>query len=532
MRIRTKIFVSHAVLLTTVTLVCFAIVAMLTAKQDDRRQLKTSYEQLRNINLVAAEANRLSEQIAELFILGGQEADILDAREALYGRLAQQRELIEREHLLAGEPGATWGGIDRIQAMEGLVAQIDVSRKELQAHLDAGRRTEAERIYSRDFENRLDRVLGSMIEQAMARERDEVENALDSSQRLSEQSMALAVALVFIVATLGMANVMVLNRTILRPVAALSSGAEAVGRGDLAHVVGSDTADELGQLASRFNAMTRQLKEQRDFLMRAKATLTDEVEARTRDLRERTEELECTNDKLRAIDASRASFFADISHELRTPLTILRGQAEVTLRDPAAEPAELRDALAAVVRKAAQVGRIVDDLLFLARSESGSILVRREAVDLQEVLGDVLLDGADMGSKSGVRILPRQPTEPVIVRGDADRLRQAILIALDNAMKLAPAGSTVEIELRRDNDCAVVAVHDDGPGFTEEEIGSAFTRFYRGRPSPGRSGRGLGLGLSIAKWIVDQHDGMIRIVNARDVGATVEIEVPLAAVAA
>jgi two-component system, OmpR family, sensor kinase len=266
--------------------------------------------------------------------------------------------------------------------------------------------------------------------------------------------------------------------------------------------------------------------------MRAKATLTDEVEARTRDLRERTEELECTNEKLRAIDASRASFFADISHELRTPLTILRGQAEVTLRDPAAEPGELRDALAAVVRKAAQVGRIVDDLLFLARSESGSILVRREAVDLQEVLGDVLLDGADMGSKSGVRILPRQPTEPVIVRGDADRLRQAILIALDNAMKLAPAGSTVEIELRRDNDFAVVAVHDDGPGFTEEEIGSAFTRFYRGRPSTGRSGRGLGLGLSIAKWIVDQHDGMIRIVNARDVGATVEIEVPLAAVAA
>lgn len=262
MRIRTKIFVSHAVLLSTVTFVCIAIVVMLTAKQDDRRQLKTSYEQLRNINLVAAEANRLSEQIAELFILGGQEADIVSARDALYGRLAQHRELIEREHLLAGEPGATWGGIDRIQAMEGLVAQIDLSRMELQAHLDAGRRTEAERIYSRDFENRLDRLLGSMIEQAMARERDEVENALDSSERLSEQSMALAVALVFIVATLGMANVLVLNRTILRPVAALSSGAEAVGRGDLAHVVGSDTADELGQLASRFNAMTRQLKEQ------------------------------------------------------------------------------------------------------------------------------------------------------------------------------------------------------------------------------------------------------------------------------
>jgi two-component system, OmpR family, sensor kinase len=164
MRIRTKILVSHAVLLTTVTLACVAIVALLSLKHDDRRQLKTSYEQLRNINLVAAEANRLSEQIAELFVLGGQEADIVDAREALVERLSQQRALIEREHLLAGQPGARWGGIDRVEAMESLVAQIDEARIELQMQLAAGRRSEAELIYSRDIENRLDRLLGSLIE--------------------------------------------------------------------------------------------------------------------------------------------------------------------------------------------------------------------------------------------------------------------------------------------------------------------------------------------------------------------------------
>jgi two-component system, OmpR family, sensor kinase len=345
MRIRTKILLSHLVKLTTVTLVCLAIVAALTYTADDRRRLLTSYEQLRNINLVAAEANRLSEQIAELFILGGQEADIVDAREALMDRLQRQRELIEKERVLAGEPNATWGGMYRIDEMETLVGEIDRSRAELQAHLAAGRREAAELIYSRDFENRLDRLLGNVIEEAMAREREEVEESLASSERLSEQSMALAVGLVFIVAALGLGNVFMLNRTIMRPIDALYAGTEAVGRGELDHVIATRSNDELGNLARRFNEMTRQIKDQRDSLLRAKATLADQVDARTRELRERSEELEATNEKLRGIDASRANFFADISHELRTPLTILRGQAEVALRDASTDAETLRATL-------------------------------------------------------------------------------------------------------------------------------------------------------------------------------------------
>ncbi len=532
MRIRTKILLSHLVKLMTVTLVCAAIVVALAYTNDDRRQLKTSYEQLRNINLVAAEANRYSEQIAELFILNGQEADIPDARDALLFRLERQRELITREHVLAGEPGATWGGLDRIDEMERLVQQIGEVKLQLISALALGDRRQAELIYSREIEHRLDRMLWQLIEQATARERQEVEQALASSENLSRQSIFMAISLIILVGILGIGNVLMLNRLILRPVADLAAGAEAVGKGDLNYVVGNKSGDEFSHLADRFNQMTRQLREQRDSLLQAKATLAEQVETRTRELRERTEQLETTNEKLRAVNASRASFFADISHELRTPLTILRGQAEVTLRDPAAGPEHLRSALEAVVRKAEQIGRLVDDLLFLARSETGSIMVRKNDVVLQEVIADILLDGRGLLGRKDVTILPHQPSEPLIVRGDGDRLRQAVLIALDNAIKLAPPGTTVQVGLAREAQHAVIRVRDEGLGFTEEELGSAFTRFYSGKPSRGRSGRGLGLGLSIAKWIVDQHDGTIRIDSRPDGGATVEIAMPLVEAAA
>ena len=193
-----------------------------------------------------------------------------------------------------------------------------------------------------------------------------------------------------------------------------------------------------------------------------------------------------------------------------------------------ADAATLQAALAAIVRKTDQIGRLIDDLLFLARSESGSIMVNRSRVVLQDIVGDVLLDGGSLSMRPGVRIRPRQPEEPVEVRGDPDRLRQAVMIALDNAVRLAPEGTTVTVELARSSDHAHIRVHDQGPGFTGDELGSAFTRFYSARPSRPRSGRGLGLGLSIAKWIVDQHDGTIRIDSAQGRGAVVEITMPLA----
>lgn len=204
----------------------------------------------------------------------------------------------------------------------------------------------------------------------------------------------------------------------------------------------------------------------------------------------------------------------------------------MTLRAPDAPPEALRAALALAVRKADQMGRLVEDLLFLARSEAGAVGVERQPVVLQDVVAEVLMDSQGLPRREGVTLSPRQPAEPVVVRGDADRLRQAVLIALDNALKVAPAGSAVAVELRAAGPGASILVRDRGPGFTPEEAGRAFARFFRGSPARGRSGRGAGLGLSIARWIVEQHGGAISIDSHPGEGATVRIDLPLLEAAA
>ena len=440
MRIRTKIMLSHLTGLVTVTLVCLGIIVGLGLTRDDRRQLQTSYAQVRNINLVAVDANKLSAQIAELFIAGDQDAEIREARDSLLSGLQRQRELIREEQILASEPDAPWGGLDRVAQMETKVRQIDAARLQIQAHLRSGQRAEALQVFNTEIYHQLGQVLLELVEEATIRERAEVAEALASSARLSERAVDLAIGLIVVVAVLGVANIVIMNRAILRPVSALYAGAEAVGRGDLTHVIDNSSSDELGNLSRRFNEMTDQIRLQRDSLLQAKSTLSQQVDERTRELRERSEALVASNDRLRSVDASRANFFADISHELRTPLTILRGQAEMATRAADADAGVMRHALGDIVRKADQMGRLIDDLLFLARSESGSIMVNRTRVVLQDIVGDVLLDGQNMAMRPGVRIRPSQPSEPVEVRGDPDRLRQAVLIALDNAIRLAPAG--------------------------------------------------------------------------------------------
>lgn len=535
MLIRTKILASHAMTAAVVVLIGVVMIAMLRVYEFNQRELQASYEQIRAVNLIAAWSNDYSEQMAELFILGTGTAEIEEARDALMAALDTKERLVNEELGFLVDPAARAGEeaeILRIGAMRNAVEGLDLMRETVAALLDEGRRGEAEALYRDQIEHRLDSVLGALIDAATTNERREVEEAIASSAELSARLRGLDLGLMALVAALGLANGLMLQRSISRPIAALAAGADAVGRGDLAHVVPPSSRDELGHLATRFNLMTAQIRHQRERLLRARDDLARQVDERTRELRARGEELEAANARLRDLDQSRAQFLADISHELRTPLTILRGQAEVTLRAPDAPPEALRAALALAVRKADQMGRLVEDLLFLARSEAGAVGVERQPVVLQDVVAEVLMDSQGLPRREGVTLSPRQPAEPVVVRGDADRLRQAVLIALDNALKVAPAGSAVAVELRAAGPGASILVRDRGPGFTPEEAGRAFARFFRGSPARGRSGRGAGLGLSIARWIVEQHGGAISIDSHPGEGATVRIDLPLLEAAA
>jgi len=216
-------------------------------------------------------------------------------------------------------------------------------------------------------------------------------------------------------------------------------------------------------------------------------------------------------------------FAADASHELRTPLTVIRASVEDLERHRSEPVGEVGTALADIRYEVDHLTTMVEDLLLLARTDSGALQLQRVPLDL----GDVAADGASsMGKVATERgIVVAVDPEPTDVVGDPARLRQLVVILVDNAVRHAPAGSTVAVRVRADGPDAVLVVEDEGPGIRPEDLPRVFDRFYR---APGAAGDGTGLGLAIAAWIVSRHGGRIEAANRPARGARLTARIPLA----
>jgi signal transduction histidine kinase len=219
----------------------------------------------------------------------------------------------------------------------------------------------------------------------------------------------------------------------------------------------------------------------------------------------------------------RMLFLADIGHELRTPLTVLRGEAEVALRGERTL-IEHRETLARIGQLAQQMGRLVEDLLFLARAEVGAVRFEIQPLVLQDVLEIAVAEARVLAGSERVLVETRIPEQPCRVEGDAERLTQAFLIVLDNAVKYADPSGQVELALRCDGGEAAVTVRNNGYGIPPSDLPYVFNRFYRGRQATSRKTPGSGLGLPIAKWIVDTHGGRIALSSERN---TTEVTIRL-----
>ena len=215
---------------------------------------------------------------------------------------------------------------------------------------------------------------------------------------------------------------------------------------------------------------------------------------------------------------SQRRFVADASHELRTPLTTIQGNAGLLAHGPPiAEPVR-RAAAADIAEETERMGRLVDRFLTLARADSG-LRLELAPVDLRRVVVDV--------GRQAAAVHPERKFEVEVVdarvAGDEDALRQLLWILVDNASR--HARSTISIDLEVDSGWARLMVGDDGPGIAVEERERVFERFYRADRS--RSGHGAGLGLSIARWITDQHGGRIIADSSRAGGAGLYVDLPL-----
>jgi signal transduction histidine kinase len=216
-------------------------------------------------------------------------------------------------------------------------------------------------------------------------------------------------------------------------------------------------------------------------------------------------------------------FAADASHELRTPLTVVRASVDDLRRHPHQPVGEVGDALDDIDAEVGHLTSLVDDLLLLARTDSGPIDMRRDPVDLAETAAEAVQSLRAAAVSRDVQL--RLDVAPVSLSGDPERLRQLVAILVDNALRHAPTGSDVTVTVRPDPTPSIV-VEDAGRGIRDEDLPHLFDRFWR---SPDAPSGGTGLGLSIARWIADHHGGRITARNPSDgPGARFEVTFPSA----
>jgi PAS domain S-box-containing protein len=235
-------------------------------------------------------------------------------------------------------------------------------------------------------------------------------------------------------------------------------------------------------------------------------------------------ELKRAQERLLEINEAQKRFVSDAAHELRAPLTSIQGNLELLRRYPDIDPDERELMLADASREAARLGRLVTDLLALARGDAG-VSLSLGPVALHEVLEQAFHTAQGWGS---AHRLTMEALEPVIIEGHRDRLAQLAIILLENALKYTPRGGMVHLSCTRNEDSVEFRVSDTGPGIAPEDLERVFERFYRADRSrtPGEDPGGTGLGLPIARWIAVQHGGAVWLESELGAGTTAVVRLP------
>lgn len=222
-------------------------------------------------------------------------------------------------------------------------------------------------------------------------------------------------------------------------------------------------------------------------------------------------------DRMQAAYSQQTQFVSDASHELRTPIAVLKGYADLLERWGKDDPQVRDEAIDAIQAEAERMSRLVEQLLFLARGDSGRTQLRPAPLDLSELMGEVFEESRMIDSKHNWLL---DAPVPVPYTGDRDMLKQALRILSDNAAKYTPEGKSVTLRAFLNADGQpCLSVRDEGIGIKAEDAPHVFDRFYRSDPARTRQSGGAGLGLAIADWIVTSHGGHVEVYSWEGVGS-------------
>lgn len=217
-------------------------------------------------------------------------------------------------------------------------------------------------------------------------------------------------------------------------------------------------------------------------------------------------------------------FSADASHELKTPLTILRGEVELLLSSERTFE-DYKRGLRVILEEVRRMSEIVEDLLTLAKADLGATQLYFAPVDLADLITEVFEKAKSLPEAEGKQFtLSRR--DPLVIEGDADRLRQMVMNLVVNAFRYTPPGGKIDVSLGGVDGRTVISVADTGIGISEKDIDRIFDRFYRAPEARTMGAGGSGLGLNICKWIAEAHGGTIRVRSRLGKGSDFTVEIP------
>jgi signal transduction histidine kinase len=304
--------------------------------------------------------------------------------------------------------------------------------------------------------------------------------------------------------------------------ATMESAVEALRRGAYDYLVKPCVVEDLKQTVARAteHRQAALLAAEHDRRLRQ---MNDELEER---VQARTAELARANERLAEANAAKDRFLATLSHELRTPLTPLRAALDLLKMRPA-DP-QLRAVLESMESSLNQETRLIDDLLDMARINTGKLTLKRQAVDLAACLRGAADSVRPKAEARRQQLEVRLGSFPLLL-ADPVRLRQVATNLLDNASKFTPEGGRITLEARREGSRAVLSVSDTGPGIAPAFLPHVFEPFRQADSSSRRQHGGLGLGLSIVRHIIELHGGQVQAANGPAGGACFTVAFPVVA---
>lgn len=304
----------------------------------------------------------------------------------------------------------------------------------------------------------------------------------------SERSdVYILVATLVYFAAIALAFAYIVARVATMQIRSLRDGALRLASGSFGTQVPVEGADEVADLARAFNHMSAQLNA--------------DVEQR------------------KQLEDARRDLIAAVSHDLRTPVASIRAMVEAINDGVVSEPAEVRRYLGLVQRETERLGRLIDDLFELSRIESGSLDLRLARVPIAELVRETVeglrFGVAEKGIELEERIAPDLPTRAI----DAQRMQRVLVNLIQNAVRHTPAGGMIRVDVAPQDGHVLLAVTDSGEGIPAEEQPYIFDQFYRSEKSRSRDTGGAGLGLAIARGIVEAHHGTIGVESEPGAGA-------------